>query len=224
MRQHEDTLAPDIAATAALIADRSRAAMLTALLDGRALPAGELARAARISPQSASSHLDKLVEGRLLRVESQGRHRYFRLSGFVVAGFLEQLSLVSPPPLPVRTDALAMGRTCYGHLAGRLGVAVTIALQERELIAADMAPTPKGKAWLLDLGVDVDSLKRRPLTVACLDWSERRYHRAGALGVALTSRMFELGWLTRTAAPRVARLTVEGRRALRSRLGLSFDY
>lgn len=216
---------PDIAATAALIGDPSRAAILTALLDGRAMPASDLARVARISPQTASSHLEKLVTGGLLRVESNGRHRYFRLSGFAVADLLEQLSNVSAPRAAlVRTDALALGRTCYGHLAGRLGVAVTSALISNKLIAADMMPTPQGKDWFLEVGVDVGALRRTPAWKPCLDWSERKHHLAGALGVAFTSRMFQLGWLARTAEPRIARLTVEGGRELRSRLGLGFDF
>lgn len=199
--------------------------MLAALLDGRALPAGELATLAGVSPQTASSHLEKLIEGRLLAVEQQGRHRYYRLSGFAVADLLEQLSAVSAAlSMPRRTDVLALGRTCYGHLAGRLGVALTDALRTRQLIGADMTPTAKGTGWFVDMGLNIEALKRTPVAKPCLDWSERKHHLAGALGVALTSRMFELGWLARSSEPRIARLTTGGSAQLRSRLGLSFDF
>jgi DNA-binding transcriptional ArsR family regulator len=225
MKRDENTREPDISATAALIGDPSRAAILKVLLDGRAMPASDLARVARISPQTASSHLEKLVAGRLLAVEKLGRHRYYRLPGSEVADLLEQLSNVSAPSTPpVRTDALALGRTCYGHLAGRLGVAITNALVTRDFLGADMAPTATGKRWFLDLDIDAGHLKRTPIAKPCLDWSERKHHLAGSLGVAFTSRMFELEWLARTSEPRIARLTVKGSKELRTRLGLAFDF
>ncbi|MPZ48821.1 MAG: helix-turn-helix domain-containing protein [Dehalococcoidia bacterium] len=215
---------PDIASTAALVGNPSRAAILAALLDGRALPAGELARAAGISPQTASSHLERLLAGNLLRVEIQGKHRYYRLRGYAVADLLELLSTISlPKALPERNDALARGRTCYGHLAGRLGVYITDAMRDKKLLGPDMKPTPEGTAWFSELGIEIGALKRTPLARPCLDWSERRHHLAGALGVALATRMFELRWLAKSREPRVVRLTQEGSREMRSRLGLSFD-
>ena len=215
---------PNIAMTAALVGNPSRAAILAALLDGRALPAGELARIAGISPQTASSHLERLLTGNLLRVETQGKHRYYRLRGYAVADLLEHLSTMSlPEGIPERNDALARGRTCYGHLAGRLGVRITEVLCDRKLLGLGMEPTPEGIVWFSELGIEIGALKRTPLVKPCLDWSERRHHLAGALGVALATRMFELRWLAKSREPRVVRLTQEGSREMRSRLGLSFD-
>lgn len=224
-------LDPDIASAAALIADPSRALILSALTDGRALPAGELARAARISPQTASSHLDKLFKGNLLSVEVQGRHHYYRLRDARVAELLECLSIVARPqrPLTVPQRAAArrlrFARSCYGHLAGQLGVAITEALCAKDFLR-DEEPgyqvTAQGAGWLGGLGVDVGSISRRPLTRRCLDWSERRHHLAGALGVALNRRMGELGWTLPVRASRAVRLTERGKAALRSELGLGF--
>jgi DNA-binding transcriptional ArsR family regulator len=199
--------------------------MLSALFDGRALPAGELARIAGVSPQTASAHLDRLLAGNLVRLEAQGRHRYYRLSGFAVADLLESLASVAQPrPLTRRSDPLALGRTCYGHLAGRLGVSITDALRGHELIDADLFPTNSGRSWFEQMGVDVATLKRRPLARPCLDWSERRHHLAGALGVAFTTRLFELGWVARGREGRSVRLSVEGRKGLESELDLAFDF
>ncbi len=224
-------LDPDIASAAALIADPSRALILAALIDGRALPAGELARAARISPQTASSHLDKLFKGNLLSVEVQGRHHYYRLRDARVAELLECLSTVARPRQPLTlaqreaARRLRFARTCYGHLAGQLGVAITQALCARDFLR-DEEPgyrlTSAGAAWFGELGVDVGSISRRPLTRRCLDWSERRHHLAGALGVELNRRIRELGWTLPVRASRALRLTDRGKQALRAELGLEF--
>src|SRR5215468_4709177 len=185
---------PDIASTAALIGDPSRTRILAALADGRALPAGELARVARITPQTASAHLDKLFRGHLLAVEVQGRHHYYRLRNPQVAQVLESLSIVAPPALTSAhrdsTDGLRFARICYDHLAGKLGVGVTRALCDHSYIhdgEVGYAVTDTGKAWFGNLGIDVEELRssRRPLTRRCLDWSERRPHLAGGLGAAL---------------------------------------
>lgn len=220
---------PDIAATAALIGEPSRAAILVALWDGRALPAGELARVARISPQTASAHLDKLSKGNLVTAEVQGRHRYYRLHDAHVADLLEACAVVAPPA-PALTAAqhgdahtLRFARTCYGHLAGTLGVAVAQALRAKALLRVEdgnYAVTDQGAAWFHDLGIEITMLRRQPLTRSCLDWSERRHHLAGALGVALTSRMLDRQWLVRVRNSRALRLTDQGTTALRAELGL----
>lgn len=216
---------PDIAAVASLIGDPSRAALLSALANGRALPAGELARAAQISPQTASAHLDKLFRGNLITVEVQGRHHYYRLSHARVAELLESLSVVARPA-PALTIAqrdkartLRFARTCYGHLAGALGVMVAEALCARELLGdggAGYQVREKGHAWFQAFGIQLSS---RPIARRCLDWSERRHHLAGEAGLALTRRFFELCWLSRTEG-RAVRLTDSGRRGLRMELGL----
>jgi len=230
MRSHAQ-LDPDLARIAALIGDPSRAAMLLALSDGRALPAGELARHASISPQTASAHLDKLFRAHLLAVEVQGRHHYYRLRGPEVGQLLESLSIVAPPArTPARDDSatsLRLARICYDHLAGKLGVAVTRALCDRCYVhdgEAGYTVTHKGQSWFRSLGVDVDELRvgRRPLTRRCLDWSERRPHLAGALGAALANRFMKLNWITRARSGRVVYLTERGEKALRAQLEIIY--
>lgn len=228
MRRSSDFDA-DIASVAAAIADPSRATMLAALADGRALPAGELARVAHVSPQTASSHLDKLFRRHLLAVEVQGRHHYYRLRNSRVAELLESLAVVARP-LELRSGihgdaarALRFARTCYGHLAGVLGVAVADALCAKGRISADDAsfrPTSRGEAWFRRIGIEVRSLDRRPLARRCLDWSERRHHLAGALGVAMTRRMLELAWLRRIDESRALELTPRGAGVLHAELGI----
>lgn len=216
---------PDIAATAALIGDPSRAAILSMLADGRAMPAGELARAARVSPQTASAHLDRLFKGKLISVEVQGRHHYYRLRDSHVAELLESLSAISFSAQAAtraddeRTRQLRVARSCYGHLAGKLGVAITRSLCARDFLSdedAGFRVTDNGAAWLRGIGIDVCALKGRPLARRCLDWSERRHHLSGAVGVALMNRAFELNWIARVPASRALRVTDRGRTALRA--------
>jgi DNA-binding transcriptional ArsR family regulator len=225
---------PAIAAVAGLIGDPSRAAILTALLGGVARPAGELARRAGISPQTASVHLARLVEGGLIRVRTSGRQRYFSLAGAPVARVLESLALIAPPAAEPGPQAgfelrrLRRARTCYDHLAGGLGVAVTEALVERGRLdpnADGYEVTPAGETWLNALEVDVEGVRsgRRAFARACLDWSERRPHLAGALGAALTARFFEVGWIARLDGTRAVVATAVGRRALRRELGVTAD-
>ncbi|MET8142372.1 winged helix-turn-helix domain-containing protein [Sphaerisporangium sp. NPDC005288] len=207
----------DIAAVASLIADPTRAAVLTALLDGRALAAGELARLAGVSAATASAHLARLLAGGLVTVVSQGRHRYYRLSGPEVAEVLEVLARVSPRP-QVRSlrqsrqaRMLREARTCYDHLAGRAGVK----LLEAMLAAGHLAGrdsyelTAHGGRALAELGVDVDAVRavRRRFAPACMDWTERRPHLAGALGAAITRSLLERGWYRPGPAPRLLELT-----------------
>jgi DNA-binding transcriptional ArsR family regulator len=220
---------PDIAAVAALIADPSRAAMLDALLADPPLTAGELARRARITPQTASSHLGRLVSGGLVTAEHRGRFREFRLAGPDVARAIEALSLLAPRPETGDESlarAIRAARTCYDHLAGALGVAVTEALRGRGWIEGweeGFPLTAAGRAGLLGLGVDLDALSagRRPLTRSCLDWSERRPHLAGAVGAALAARCLDEGWIVRVRHSRAVRLTDRGRRVLHGALGLT---
>jgi DNA-binding transcriptional ArsR family regulator len=226
MSTRDVTCEPDLAGVAALIGDRSRAAILRALADGRALPAGELAHAARISAPTASAHLDKLFKGNLLAVEVQGRHHYYRLRDARVAEMLELLSSLAPaPPLVssrvLRVPAMVFARTCYGHLGGKLGVAVSNALCSRGYLARGdngFELTATGHRWFTTLQIDAAGLKRRPLAPWHIDWSERRHHLAGALGAALTSRMFELNWIERIAEGRALHVTDRGRKAFKSTL------
>jgi DNA-binding transcriptional ArsR family regulator len=207
----------DIAAVAAVLGDRARAEMLLALTEVEALPATDLARRARISPQTASAHLAKLVDAALLEVERHGRHRYFRLADPAVAHALEALAVIAPER-PVRSlrdatvgEALRAGRTCYDHLAGRLGVAVTDALRLRRDDSAFVV-TRETRRRLEPLGIALDEIDagRRPLARPCLDWSERRYHLAGALGAAVATSLFERRWLERVSGSRAVRVTPAG--------------
>lgn len=226
---------PSIAAVAALIGDVGRAAMLATLLDGRALPAGELAAAAGLSAQAASAHLGRLTDGGLLAVEREGRHRYYRLAGPGVAAILESIAAHAGHPLrpgtPRHTSpqarALRHARTCYDHLAGELGVAVAAALEARGLLAPgegkrlDVAPT--GAAWFAAaLGIDVTALRpgRHGTACRCLDWTERRHHVAGPLGARMLQRCCDLGWLTRLPRSRAMTVTPKGRRAIKQEFGV----
>lgn len=221
-----------VAAVAELIGEPARAAILIALADGRALPAGALARAAAVSAQSASGHLSKLVGGGLLAVQSEGRHRYYRLSGPEVAHAIEVLGAIStvPPrpgtPRPPETLALYELRSCYDHLAGRVAVDLARTLETSGVLRPrgerDYELGPRGPAWFAGLGVDADALRgsRRSFARRCLDWTERRPHLAGALGAALLSRLLALGWVARLPETRAVRITHRGARELEGRLGI----
>lgn len=209
-----------LAEVARLIGDPARANMLTALMGGQALTAGELARLARITPQTASAHLALLRDAGLTAMEKQGRHRYVRLASAHVANALQSLMVLAAdgpprhrPPGP-QDAALRLARTCYDHMAGRLAVAVADALARQEfVVTGDGAAlvTPEGMRFFACAGVDLDmSDSRRPLCRTCLDWSERRPHLAGRLGAALLTRALARGWITR--AP-------QGRALLLSRAG-----
>ncbi len=218
------TNAASLSGTAALIGDPARANILTALLDGRALTATELAYTAGVTAQTASGHLAKLVEGRLLGLAVQGRHRYFRLASPEVARMLETILVVSaagseatkPRATPRISPEMREARTCYDHLAGRLGVAIADALVSRGLIVlGDEAgeATETGRAWLAQFGVSVEPAGRskRLFCRPCLDWSERRPHLAGRLGAALCRRCEELGWVDRARNGRAVTVTETGR-------------
>ncbi|MGD6746460.1 ArsR/SmtB family transcription factor [Streptomyces sp. BH106] len=238
--------APRLAALASLIADETRAACLLALLDGRAWTAGELARHAGVAASTASEHLGKLVAGGLLAEERQGRHRYLRLADAQVAQLLEGLAGYAvpgggerPPTLRAASarTAMARGRTCYDHLAGRLGITVTDAMVGRGLLRADAEPggsggsgdspapstftlTDAGHGWFRALGAPLEPGSRRPLTRGCLDWTERRLHLAGRAGATLCAHAFEAGWVERVGSERAVRVTGAGERALRAELGV----
>jgi len=228
----------NIAAIASLLANPGRCRILFALADGRALPASRLATEAGVAPSTATVHLAKLVQGGLLVAvpppPHHGRHRFFQLAGPEVAGVLEGIARIAPPT-PVRslregTRAAAMrtARTCYDHLAGRLGVALTAALLERGVLAAGDGSyllTDSGEVWLAEFGIDLPALRthRRPLIRVCVDWTEQRPHLSGALGAALLERLFERGWLQRSPTSRPIHLTEEGRLRLESQFGLTLD-
>lgn len=220
---------PDLASVATLIGDPARAAMLSALMGGQALPAGELAACARVTPQTASSHLSKLVAGGLLRVTSSGRHRYYQLHGPEVGAVLEALAAIAPRP-PVRSlreseaaRALRYARTCYDHLAGAVGVAVTRGMVDSGILVGELdcyQVSASGSAWFAGWGIDLDQLRRtrRRFATPCLDWSERHHHLAGSLGAALTRALFARGWLLRIPGGRAVRLTEAGREGLQQEL------
>lgn len=216
---------------AKLLADDTRAAFCMALLDGRAWTAGELARHAGVAASTATAHLSMLVEGGLLTEERQGRHRYVRLAGPHAARLLEQLVAYSPDPFPApRTlrahntnRALMFARTCYDHLAGRLGVAVTDALTAKGLLRQDtgFALTDEGKAWFATaLSIDLTAPGRRPLARSCLDWTERRAHLAGSSGAALCHTLIARDWLVRVGSTRALQLTPAGERAMAEVFGV----
>lgn len=215
---------PDIALVAALLGDPARANMLTALMDGRALTAGELARHAGVTPQTASSHLAKLRAGGLIGAERQGRHSYFRLADPDVAQVLEGLMGLAARAghkrlrTGPREPALRQARVCYDHLAGDAGVALFDSLMARKLVAVrdgELALTGKGAEFLRQFGIDPDSLggTRRPVCKSCLDWSVRRSHLAGTLGAALLERFYALRWARREPDSRIVAFSPRGRAA-----------
>jgi DNA-binding transcriptional ArsR family regulator len=228
---------PDIAMVASLVGDPARANMLTALMTGRALTAGELAAQAGITPQTASSHLAKLEAGRLIEQEKQGRHRYYRLTGPDVAGVLEGLDGLAARTghMRVRTGpkdpALRRARICYDHLAGDLGVQMLDSMKQQRLVRQSKQAielTPEGKRFMASaLQIDAETLKhpRRPVCKACLDWSERRHHLAGTLGAAMMTRFTELKWAARDAAPgsRVVNFTRHGEKRFAALFGNDAD-
>ena len=241
----------DIAALAGVLADPGRARMLLALGDGRALPASVLADEAGVAASTASAHLRKLVSSGLVSAERHGRHRYFRLAGPHVGELLEALARVAPSA-PVRSlrqgtraQAIREARTCYDHLAGRLGTDLFAALLERGILEGgdgvfdperaredrlaapgwdvDYRLTEGGADTLRDLGVELERPpgSRRPLVRYCIDWSEQRHHLAGALGAGLTNRMFELKWLKRAKGTRAVHVTPAGAEGLEASFGVA---
>ncbi|HEX4009352.1 MAG TPA: metalloregulator ArsR/SmtB family transcription factor [Solirubrobacteraceae bacterium] len=240
----------DIAAVGAMLSDPSRCRVLLALGDGRALSASVLAAEAGVAPSTASEHLGKLLDARLLHVEAHGRHRYYRLAGPEVGRLLEAMA-EHAPTTPVRSlrqgtraHAVRRARCCYDHIGGRLGVAVMDGLLAQGILAGgdgrfhperavadrlsapgrdvDYTVTTDGAMWLTEFGIDLDALaaRRRPLIRYCLDWSEQRHHLAGGLGAALAQRMFALGWLEPAPAGRAVTVTDAGA----GQLGATFGF
>ncbi len=220
-----------IAATASLLGDPARANMLAALMDGRALTAKELAYAAHVSPQTTSGHLGKLTEAGLLTLQKQGRHHYYRLASPLVGQMLEGIMAVAGEAeagMPTRRgtwrggEALRTARTCYDHLAGRLGVELADALCERGHVALTEdggEVTDSGHRFLRAFGAEPE-VGPAAFCRPCLDWSERRPHIAGRLGAALACRCFELGWIARQRDTRAVGITAAGHAGFAERFGV----
>lgn len=210
-----------MAEVAALVGEPARAAMLQALMDGRALTAAELAGVAGITPQTASAHLARLCGSGLVSVLRQGRHRYHRLATPQVARMLESMMLVAAGTLAPRTGprdpAMRLARTCYDHIAGQLGVGIADAMTREGWVAMDedaAAVTASGRAMFDGLGLDLPG-GALPLCRICLDWSERRPHFSGRLGVALCRHSLLRGWVRKRTGSRTLDITPEGMRVFR---------
>jgi len=224
-----------IAGVAALIGDAARANILSALMGGRALTAGELSLHAGVTAQTTSGHLARLADAQLIVPEKQGRHRYYRLASEEVARAIETLSLVASMgpkrhhPVGPRDEAMRLARTCYDHLAGRLALALTdslcahghVSLGDGAAIVSD-----GGLRFFAEFGLDLAPAGRskRPLCRTCLDWSERRPHLAGRLGAAMLDRLLELGWVSRRADSRALTVTSPGHRGLTATFSLPPDW
>jgi DNA-binding transcriptional ArsR family regulator len=220
----------DVAAAASLLAEPARAALVVALTEHEALPASALAAHAGIAPSTASEHLRRLVEGGFLVSRKNGRHRYFSLADPAVADAIAALAIVAPQPRvrslreATKSELIRSARTCYDHLAGRLGVELAAALErDRTVIRrnGDYELGSGAEARCAVLGIDLAELQaqRRPVVRGCLDWSERELHVAGALGAAIANRLFELGWIHRREGNRSVEVSEQDR--LESELGVA---
>jgi DNA-binding transcriptional ArsR family regulator len=225
---------PAVSEIAALVGNPARANILTALIDGRALTATELSYIAGVSPQTTSEHLGMLRHANLLSMTKQGRHCYFRLGSPQVARMIESIMVVAADgPQRYRPrwnggDRLRTARTCYDHIAGRLGVALTDALTRHDHIALSEdggMVTRAGEKFLSDFGVQLEDLRRgrRTFCRPCIDWSERRPHLAGALGTALAGRCFELGWIVRIRDSRALKISAKGERGFSDVFGVTLS-
>jgi DNA-binding transcriptional ArsR family regulator len=222
--------AANLVEVAALVGDTARATILAALMGGQALTGSELAYLARVSRPTASEHLLKLVEARLVAVTKQGRYRYYRIASPLVARMLESIIAVAAIEVParyqprsIRDDALRFARTCYDHLAGQVGVAITDALVANGhiVITEDGGEvTDAGARFLTDFGADLCARGKRIFCRPCLDWSERRYHVAGLVGAEIWRRCLGLGWLMRERDSRALRLTAAGKIGLSDTFGI----
>ncbi|OCB70653.1 transcriptional regulator [Flavobacterium piscis] len=211
--------------TATLIGDATRASILWNLLDGRAFTATELAIAVETSAQNISMHLGKLLDADLISVEKQGRHKYYRFSNKEVAYAVEAMANLIPKPetsAKKKTEnypAIKYCRTCYDHLAGKIGVALADSLLEQKIIIEKnntFEVTSEGEKWFSDFGVNIGDAKKqkRIFLKPCLDWSERRYHIAGSVGTLLLNKMLEQDWIRRTKDSRVIIITAKGEKEM----------
>ena len=222
--------AANLVEVAALVGDTARATILAALMGGQALTGSELAYLARVSRPTASEHLLKLVEARLVAVTKQGRYRYYRIASPLVARMIESIIAVAAIEVParyqprsIRDDALRFARTCYDHLAGQIGVAITDALVANGhiVITEDGGEvTDAGARFLTEFGADLRARSKRIFCRPCLDWSERRYHVAGLVGAEIWRRCLGLGWLMRERDSRALRLTAAGKTGLSETFGI----
>lgn len=224
-----------MARLARLLADDTRATFCLALLDGRAWTVTELARHAGVAASTASEHTSRLIAGGLLAEERQGRHRYVRIATPDVANLIETITAAAGHQQPVvsslagatRRTALTRARTCYDHLAGRLGVAISDAMTDRELVSWEhgLAVTPAGEAWLDTIGLRAEHRPptRRPVLRSCLDWTERRPHLGGSVAAALCRHAFDASWIGRVGGGRAVTLTDAGRGAFERHLGITAD-
>jgi DNA-binding transcriptional ArsR family regulator/DNA-binding PadR family transcriptional regulator len=230
VREHpEPTGDPDLTVVGALLAEPARAKVLLALADGRELAASVLAAEAGVAASTASHHLARLVDAGLITAAARGRHRYFALAGPQVAELIEAVARIAPPqPITslrqgTRAHAVRYARRCYDHLAGRLGVAVTDALQEQGVLVVRIRDdggytvTEQGADTFAELGIEA---RCGDVARSCSDWTEQRNHIAGTLGRALMTRLLDLGWLSRDPSTRAMRLTDAGRANLPRRLGV----
>ena len=224
-----------IAEVASLIGDAARANILSALMGGHALTAGELARYAGVTAQTTSGHLAKLADAELISLEKQGRHRYYRLASQEIALVMQSLMAVAASgpkrhhPIGPRDEALRIARTCYDHIAGRLALALADSLCERGYVSlADGVGivTDEGARFFADFGLDLaaEGRSKRPLCRTCLDWSERRPHLAGRLGVALLNRLLDLKWVARVPDSRALKITSTGQRGLADTFHVPADW
>lgn len=228
------SLNEDLSMMAGLLADQTRTAMLIALMEGKALTAGELALRANISPQTASNHLKKMLDARLLICEPLGRHRCYKISSSHVAGILESLGVLTSfaakrPPRHEKLDkTICFARTCYDHLAGELGVRIKNALIKKQFIVFNESQkvftvTEAGKQFFQTLNISVEELMHQPRACVkpCLDWTEREYHVAGSLGTALLHYLLENRLILRSKTKaRVVVLTTKGELWLKEKLGI----
>ncbi|MEC0240879.1 helix-turn-helix domain-containing protein [Paenibacillus dokdonensis] len=223
---------PKVAELVSLLGETSRAAILTSLMDGRFHTASELALEAGITPQTASFHLAKMTAGMLVTAEKHGRYRYYKLAGQEIAQILETFLTISKPAeirslrQSTQMKALCEARTCYDHLAGKLGVRLTQSLMDNKYIEKgqeEFTVTPAGERFFTELGLDLPALRkqRRSFSRICLDWSERQHHLAGTLGHAVVSRLFEMKWIERAPSGRAVIVTEQGRAGLKRDFGIS---
>lgn len=223
----------NIASVAALLADPTRVSILMALSDGRAFTANELSHLARVAPSTASGHLARLVDAELIKVEKQGRHRFFRMTNPALTEVLEELATFAPAH-NIRSlreaeagKAVRRARTCYNHVAGKFGVELTQALVRQSLLVEledGYMLSQEGERWFHDFGItDIHTKKGQPIFAPRhIDWSERHYHFAGAPGAAFTRRLFELGWIKRIPASRALCITETGQQALLQHFNLQW--